>query len=410
MLKSPRSRSNTPHAQTTSTIVNNKPSLISLNNKSCTNISNNNNNSNNKANLNNNSNGINSSKSSANIANANSAANLPNFNYNNSNTPTTPNRKSSLTQLTPLLLPNSNSNVKNFNSDSIVSSTDSYIFSLNSPSSTINNAIKVFVRCRPFTLIESASSNTVLSADKLKHRRSFTMGTTPISNIELYKDENKIVVGNNEYYVDTLYDQQSTQKEIFSGCTSMINSFMLGYNSTIFACIYCIFILRINVDGQTSAGKTYTVLGSLDIDEKSGIIPLSFEYIFSKSNNPLLVSYCEIYNESVRDLFDFSPQAAPVFSTFFTDSSSIEGGLEVRQASNGSFYAPKLTIHRVNNLNDALRLLVKGTNNRSVGSTDWNEHSSRSHAILTIHSSASKIPDLEYPIMLQDLPSTLFLI
>ncbi len=62
--------------------------------------------------------------------------------------------------------------------------------------------------------------------------------------------------------------------------------------------------------GQTGTGKTYTMEGYQDIPEERGVIPNSFEHIFTHigrtHNEQYLVraSYLEIYQEEIRDLLN----------------------------------------------------------------------------------------------------------
>jgi centromeric protein E len=73
----------------------------------------------------------------------------------------------------------------------------------------------------------------------------------------------------------------------------VVQSSLNGFNGTVFAY------------GQTSTGKTYTMLGTND---EPGIMPLAITDIFQKiTNDPareylLRISYIEIYNENIRDL------------------------------------------------------------------------------------------------------------
>jgi centromeric protein E len=67
-----------------------------------------------------------------------------------------------------------------------------------------------------------------------------------------------------------------------------------GYNGTVF------------MYGQTTSGKTYTMLGSQDIP---GVLPCAIRDIFNgikadRENNEynVWVSYMEIYNEAINDL------------------------------------------------------------------------------------------------------------
>ena len=68
---------------------------------------------------------------------------------------------------------------------------------------------------------------------------------------------------------------------------------MHGYNGTVF------------MYGQTTSGKTYTMLGS---PETPGILPCAVRDIFNFTKNDsehdykIWISYMEIYNESINDL------------------------------------------------------------------------------------------------------------
>lgn len=53
--------------------------------------------------------------------------------------------------------------------------------------------------------------------------------------------------------------------------------------------------------GQTTSGKTYTMLGNLNTE---GLIVYSLKDIFGKKdeNTTIKISYLEIYNEQINDL------------------------------------------------------------------------------------------------------------
>lgn len=77
-------------------------------------------------------------------------------------------------------------------------------------------------------------------------------------------------------------------------CKSLIHPVLNGYNSCVFAY------------GTTGAGKTYTMLGNQQVP---GIMLLTvkdiFETIKTHYNDKeftIIVSYVEIYNETIRDL------------------------------------------------------------------------------------------------------------
>ena len=59
--------------------------------------------------------------------------------------------------------------------------------------------------------------------------------------------------------------------------------------------------------------------------------------------------------------------------------------LQVRQKSSvGSFYVQDLTKVLVGSYNEIEKLVAEGTNNRTIGSTNMNAHSSRAHTLVTI--------------------------
>ncbi|XP_064874443.1 kinesin-like protein KIF3A isoform X2 [Oncorhynchus nerka] len=111
------------------------------------------------------------------------------------------------------------------------------------------------------------------------------------------------------------------------------------------------------------------------VPELRGIIPNSFAHVFghiakAEGDTRFLVrvSYLEIYNEEVRDLLGKDQMQR----------------LEVKERPDVGVYIKDLSGYVVNNADDMDRIMTMGHKNRSVGSTNMNEHSSRSHAIFTI--------------------------
>ena len=74
------------------------------------------------------------------------------------------------------------------------------------------------------------------------------------------------------------------------------------------------------------------------------------------------MSVVEVYNEKIRDLLDLG------------------GGVEI---SNGEVVGRKIV--GVDTLERALKVLRRARVNRSIGITDMNEYSSRSHEVLSLH-------------------------
>ena len=84
----------------------------------------------------------------------------------------------------------------------------------------------------------------------------------------------------------------------------------------------------------------------------------------------ITVSVLEIYNESIRDLL--------------RDPSKGLKKLEVRRGERGN-YVPDLTTVEVHDDAEVLELMDMADSVRAAASTDMNEHSSRSHMLLSVH-------------------------
>ncbi|XP_043191965.1 kinesin-like protein KIF3A [Amphibalanus amphitrite] len=162
---------------------------------------------------------------------------------------------------------------------------------------------------------------------------------------------------------DLAFGPDSKQFDIYNQVARpIVENVLEGYNGTIFAY------------GQTGTGKTFTMEGVRTVAEKKGIIPNSFAHIFghiakSAGDSKFLVrvSYLEIYNEEVRDLLGKSQSQR----------------LEVKERPDIGVYVKDLSAFVVNNADDMDKIMTLGNKNRSVGATNMNEHSSRSHAIFT---------------------------
>lgn len=124
--------------------------------------------------------------------------------------------------------------------------------------------------------------------------------------------------------------------------------------------------------GQTGTGKTFTMEGTRESAEQKGIIPRAFEQIWSHINRTqnmnflVAVSYLEIYMEEVRDLLKPG-----------------NNHLELRERENG-ICVPNLHSVLCKSVDDMLSVMYAGNKNRTVGFTNMNEHSSRSHAVFVI--------------------------
>ncbi|KAJ2831658.1 hypothetical protein GGI24_001503 [Coemansia furcata] len=124
--------------------------------------------------------------------------------------------------------------------------------------------------------------------------------------------------------------------------------------------------------GVTGAGKTHTIQGT---ETEPGIIPRAVEHIFMHQERDahdydIRVSYYEIYKEAV---FDLLKPLDPAFA-----------GLPIREDANRKIFVAGLSEKRVTSYEQFDTIYQKASGNRRTASTKLNNHSSRSHAILTV--------------------------
>jgi len=172
---------------------------------------------------------------------------------------------------------------------------------------------------------------------------------------------------------DNVFPPVTTTDQIYKQVLSdIVLSTVEGYNGCIFAY------------GQTSSGKTHTMTGTRSAP---GVFTLASQEVFSHVQRLpdreffFRLSYIEIYNEVVIDLLD-----------------PTKTGLQIRSSEAGVNSVVKIvgvTEKVVTSEKEVLATVAMGEAHRSVGSTDMNEKSSRSHTILrlTIESKKKFVED-----------------
>ncbi|KAJ0024467.1 hypothetical protein Pint_08614 [Pistacia integerrima] len=158
------------------------------------------------------------------------------------------------------------------------------------------------------------------------------------------------------YTFDHVFDETCSNARVYDLLTKdIIHAAVQGFNGTVFAY------------GQTSSGKTFTMNGS---PTNPGIIPLAVKDIFEKiqmiSDREFLirVSYMEIYNEEINDLFAVENQK-----------------LQIHESLERGIFVSGLREEIVNNAEQVLKFIESGEVNRHFGETNMNVRSSRSHTI-----------------------------
>jgi len=163
------------------------------------------------------------------------------------------------------------------------------------------------------------------------------------------------------FNLDHIFDTDSSQPYVFTETVKeLVSNVMRGFNCTVFAY------------GQTGTGKTYSMEGELGSPSR-GIIPRVVEFIFQLIEEAdevfefvLKVSYCEIYLERLRDLFNPSNKQ-----------------LKIRESKHG-IYIQGVTEMYVRDEPEVMKLMIMGADARTVQSTRMNAVSSRSHAVFML--------------------------
>lgn len=165
-----------------------------------------------------------------------------------------------------------------------------------------------------------------------------------------------------DFAFDNIFTETSTNEAIYKACVSrLVEAVLDGFHGTVFAY------------GMTGTGKTYSMQG---VDASPGIIPLALKDVFArimedKANvYSLRVSYLEIYNEKIRDLLNNSTADAEE--------------IKLRDDPQRGIHAYPLTEVPVTSLQQFLSLLRQGDALRHSAATDFNAHSSRSHAVVQV--------------------------
>ncbi|PIN06600.1 Kinesin-like protein [Handroanthus impetiginosus] len=209
--------------------------------------------------------------------------------------------------------------------------------------------IKVFCRCRPLKQDEIANGSTSVVDFDLSQENELQI-TSSDSSRKLFK-------------FDHVFKPEDSQEAIFEQTLPIVTSVLDGYNVCIFAY------------GQTGTGKTYTMEGTL---ENRGVNYRTLEELFRVSSErrstmryELFVSMLEVYNEKIRDLL-------------VENSNQPAKKLEIKQSAEGTQEVPGLVETCVHGTDEVWALLASGSRVRSVGSTNANELSSRSHCLLRV--------------------------
>ncbi|CAH2020208.1 unnamed protein product [Acanthoscelides obtectus] len=199
-------------------------------------------------------------------------------------------------------------------------------------------------------------SLTKAAGERLKEGANINKSLSVLGNVIRQLSEGKEFISYRDSKLTRLLSQ--ALGDVYGSVVKpLVDSFMEGFNATIFAY------------GQTSSGKTHTILGNIT---DPGLFQLVsnqlFQHVADQVDKRYLIrcSYIEIYNEKINDLLDKSNQG-------LTIREDIKGNvlLDAREAV-------------VDNVDKVMENMMQGNKIRRVAATRMNERSSRSHTIFRI--------------------------
>ncbi|CAH2020941.1 unnamed protein product [Acanthoscelides obtectus] len=199
-------------------------------------------------------------------------------------------------------------------------------------------------------------SLTKAAGERLKEGANINKSLSVLGNVIRQLSEGKEFISYRDSKLTRLLSQ--ALGDVYGSVVKpLVDSFMEGFNATIFAY------------GQTSSGKTHTILGN---KTDPGLFQLVsnqlFQHVADQVDKRYLIrcSYIEIYNEKINDLLDKSNQG-------LTIREDIKGNvlLDAREAV-------------VDNVDKVMENMMQGNKIRRVAATRMNERSSRSHTIFRI--------------------------
>ena len=317
-------------------ISNKKNNINNLNNNKNINNSNLNNNINNNSNINNN-------------IKTNKITNIKNINNNKNNNTNNINNNANI-NINKNINKNINNNKKMNNNYNNINN-NNFNNTKNNLNSDKKSSITVAIRIRPLNQKE-------VNLSSVEGIKVISTNSLLIANDSSINNKKANQIKEQQFFFDYVFDKNTSQQKIYESTTkNLLPGIIEGFNATVFAY------------GATGSGKTYTMLGT---SKEKGIMPRSISDLFKLLNNKkskvftMKVSYIEIYNEIIRDLLldgnIIDIHEDPVKGVF------LQGANEIEVENTENFYD----------------ILYSGNKNRTIGSTNNNETSSRSHAVLRI--------------------------
>ncbi|EOB14879.1 Kinesin-like protein KIF18B, partial [Nosema bombycis CQ1] len=170
-------------------------------------------------------------------------------------------------------------------------------------------------------------------------------------NPEFIIEGNTSKIGDKNFVFDKTF-KDCSQSELFEAVSEdLLVCCMQGYNCSLFAY------------GQTGSGKTYTIQGK---PSDYGLVQRCLCFLHNLQVK-IQLSFVEIYNENMIDLFDTSKV------------------LNLREDPVKSVVVENLTICESKDFDTGLDLYIRGIKTRKTKATSMNMESSRSHSVFTVY-------------------------
>jgi kinesin family protein C1 len=239
--------------------------------------------------------------------------------------------------------------------------------------------IRVFARVRPF-LPGDGHDLSSLPDPAITPRNDLNS----LKIIRALNDENSRKE-EHEFNFDKVFGPSISQETLFHEVSEFVQSALDGYH-------VCLFSY-----GQTGSGKTFTLNGSGD-GSMRGIIPRAMEQVGLYKRQlqekgwvyHMEISFIEIYNENIRDLLRNVGKNGNHTSNNTSSSSKhddFNGKHEIKKDNHGNFYVTDINKIVVDpeNFQQIMSIMEIAAQYRATATTAMNDHSSRSHAIFTLH-------------------------
>lgn len=219
--------------------------------------------------------------------------------------------------------------------------------------------IRVFCRLKPSPKAETFHIEKEGFLQTMNGKESLIIKELNKKNVLTSPNKSKLT--SYKFQFDTIFDQNSTNEDVFGEISQLVQSALDGYN-------VCIFTY-----GQTGSGKTYTMS-----KPKDGLIPRSLNQIFERIQNltslgwkfELHGQFFEIYGDSINDLI----------------SKNKSNGVDINHIEKIKLYGVE-QIHYI---------LSRANLKRSTASTNSNNESSRSHSIFRFSINGTNKDGIEF--------------